>query len=143
MSGANETGGVSGAGGMGGAGGMSGERIDKVLAPVPVERQREREERVRRDFWSHLKRFAGRIPFAHDLVAAYHCATDPATPLKVRGTLFAALAYFVLPIDVLPDMVALIGFTDDMAVLMAAISLVGAHMKPEHRERARQTLADL
>ena len=124
-------------------GGMDREHVERVLAPVPAERQRRREERVRRNFWSHLKRFAGRIPFAEDLVAAYHCAMDPATPFKVRGTLLAALAYFVLPFDFLPDMVALIGFSDDLAVLVGAISLVGAHMRPEHYERARETLADL
>ena len=124
-------------------GGMDDERIGRVLAPVPIETQREREERVRRGFWSHLKRFAGRIPFAEDLVAAYHCAMDPATPFKVRGTLLAALAYFVLPFDFLPDMIALIGFSDDLAVLMGAISMVGSHMRPEHYERARATLADL
>lgn len=123
--------------------GMDKERVEDILAPVPVEKQREREERVRRGFWEHLKRFAGRIPFATDLVAAYYCATDPATPLKVRGTLFAALAYFVLPFDVLPDMVALIGFSDDLAVLMGAISMVSSHMRPEHYERAREALDDL
>ena len=122
---------------------MERENIERALAPVPVEEQRRREERVRSRFWSYLKRFAGRIPFAEDLVAAYYCAMDPATPFKVKGTLLAALAYFLLPFDVLPDMLVIIGFTDDLAVLMAAISLVSSHMRPEHYERAREALADL
>ena len=45
----------------------------------------ERERKVRRDFWSKLKRFAGMVPFVEDLVAAYYCALDPATPMRVRG----------------------------------------------------------
>ena len=119
---------------------MQKRQIARILMPVPRPEQERREEEVRRTFWDHLRRFAGRIPFATDLVAAYYCATDPQTPLKVRATLFAALAYFVLPIDVLPDLLVLVGFTDDLAVLMAAISMVSGHMRPEHYARARQTL---
>src|SRR5262245_53110926 len=57
----------------------------------------EKERKVRRDFWAKLKRFAGMVPFVEDLVAAYYCALDPATPMRVRGMLLAAIAYFILP----------------------------------------------
>ncbi|HAH66781.1 MAG TPA: hypothetical protein DCL72_15215, partial [Rhizobiales bacterium] len=73
----------------------------------------ERERQIRRDFWAKLKRFAGRVPFVDDLVAAYYCALDPATPMRVRGMLLAALAYFILPFDLIPDMIAGLGFADD------------------------------
>ena len=76
------------------------------------------------------------------MVAAYFCALDPATPQKVRGVLLAALAYFVLPLDAVPDFIAGLGFTDDVTVLIAAISMVGAHITPVHREAARAALAD-
>ena len=65
----------------------------------------EKERKVRRDFWAKLKRVAGMVPFVEDLVAAYYCALDPATPMRVRGMLLAALAYFILPADVIPDMI--------------------------------------
>ena len=119
---------------------MHERAIAKVLMPVSRPEQERREEEVKRGFWDHLRRFAGRIPFATDLVAAYYCAMDTNTPWKVRGTLLAALAYFVLPIDVLPDLLVVVGFTDDLAVLMAAISLVSSHMTEEHYARARRTL---
>ena len=77
----------------------------------------ERERNVRRDFWAKLKRFAGQVPFVEDLVAAYYCALDPATPMRVRGMLLAALAYFILPFDLVPDMIAGLGFADDAALL--------------------------
>lgn len=95
---------------------------------------------VEQGFWKKLLKFAGQIPFAEDLAAAYFCATDPATPLRVKGLLLAALAYFVAPIDAIPDFIAGIGFTDDAAVLAAAIALVAKHMKAEHRARARAAL---
>ncbi|PKP76374.1 MAG: hypothetical protein CVT81_15060 [Alphaproteobacteria bacterium HGW-Alphaproteobacteria-3] len=65
---------------------------------------------------------------------------DPETPMRVRATLLAALAYFVMPVDVIPDIVAAFGFTDDATVLMAALGLVSSHMKPRHRKAARQAL---
>ena len=45
----------------------------------------EHERDIRRDFWTTLKRFAGQVPFVEHLVAAYYCALDPATPMRVRG----------------------------------------------------------
>lgn len=101
-----------------------------------------REERVRRRFWPTFRKAARHIPFARDLVAAYFCALDPATPRRVRLTLIAALAYFVLPIDAVPDLLAGIGFTDDVTVLLGAIGLVGRHIEERHRAAADMALAD-
>ena len=95
------------------------------------------------DFMTRLKRVAKRIPFAGDLLAAWFCARDPATPRRVRMTLLAALGYFVLPVDALPDIMPLLGFTDDAAVIAAAIAAVAGSITPEHRERAKQALAEL
>jgi uncharacterized membrane protein YkvA (DUF1232 family) len=96
--------------------------------------------RVRRGFWPKFWRFAARLPFAEDLVAAYFCAFDRDTPRHVQVALMGALAYFVLPFDFIPDMMPLIGFTDDAAVLATAIKLVSAHIRPQHREAARRVL---
>jgi uncharacterized membrane protein YkvA (DUF1232 family) len=112
---------------------------DPSVAPLPaVAAQHERT--VREGFWKKLLRVAGKIPFAEDAAAAYFCAVDPATPSKVKAVLFAALAYFVMPFDVVPDFIAGLGFTDDAAVLAMAIGLVARHMKPEHMRRARAAL---
>ncbi len=114
--------------------------IGNVLLPVPAAAAKAREEKVRAEFWSKLRAFVARVPFADDLAAAYFCATDRDTPLKVRGTLLAALAYFILPTDMVPDFFAAVGFSDDLAVFTAAMTLVQAHVKDEHRQRARQAL---
>ena len=70
-------------------------------------------------------------------------AFDRRTPRRVQAILLGALAYFVLPFDFVPDMLPLIGFTDDAAVLVTAIKVVAAHVTPEHREAARALLARL
>ena len=100
----------------------------------------ERERRVRRDFWTKLKRVIGMVPFAEDLVASYYCALDPATPMRVRGMLLAALAYFILPFDIIPDVIAGLGFADDAALLTAVVGLVAAHITPTHRAAAARAL---
>jgi len=98
------------------------------------------EQKVRGQFWDKLKRVAGKLPFVDDLVAAYYCSMDVQTPLKVRATLLGALAYFILPIDVVPDFIAGFGYGDDAAVLAAAITLVSAHITPKHRTAAAHAL---
>lgn len=98
-------------------------------------------ERVEDGFWRKLRRVAGRIPFAEDLLTAYYCAVDPGTPLQVKAILMGALAYFVLPTDLVPDFFALAGYGDDAAVLAAAIRSVLHHVKPAHRRQAAAALA--
>jgi uncharacterized membrane protein YkvA (DUF1232 family) len=102
--------------------------------PVPLTPREERR------FWRKLARTVSRISFAEDLVAAFYCALDRQTPGYVRATLLGAIAYFVMPADTLPDILAVIGFTDDAAVLAAAVAAVGRHMRDEHREAARKRL---
>jgi len=98
---------------------------------------------LRRDFWRKIRRVAAQIPFTEDLLAAYYCAFDRDTPLPVKATLVAAIVYFVSPFDAIPDMLPVIGFTDDAAVLAIAINLVASHITPVHRQAARDALAQL
>jgi len=95
---------------------------------------------VRRRFWIKLKKVASRLPFTEDLLAAYYCAFDKQTPRHVQAALLGAIAYFILPFDFIPDMMPVLGFTDDAAVLATAIRMVAAHIKPEHRDAARAAL---
>lgn len=120
---------------------MDDVKIGEILTPKDEEGQRKQESEVRSRFWRTLKRAARHIPFMEDVVAGYFCALDPRTPRRVRGTLLAALAYFVLPFDFIPDMVVFIGFTDDMAVLAAAIAAIRSHITPAHYAAAREALA--
>ncbi len=97
-------------------------------------------ERVRKNFWIKLKRVATKLPFAEDLLAAYYCAFDRETPRHVQVALLGAIAYFVLPFDFVPDMLPVLGFTDDAAVLATAIRMVSSHITPEHRKAAHAAL---
>lgn len=115
----------------------AGPDFAQAALPVVVAAN---QKRVGHDFWGKLVRVASRIPFAHDAVAAYFCTVDPNTPARVRAILLAALAYFVLPVDAIPDVFIGIGFTDDATVLAAALALVSGHIKPYHRRAAARAL---
>ena len=98
---------------------------------------------LRLKFWRKLKREAASIPFLEDVLTAHYCAFDRNTPLHVKAVLVGAIVYFVVPDDFIPDFLPLIGYADDAAVLGAAVKLMSAHIKPEHREAARRTLERL
>jgi uncharacterized membrane protein YkvA (DUF1232 family) len=112
----------------------------RALVPRTV---RLNEARVARGFWPKMVRVAAHIPFAADALAVWHCARDPQTPAVAKGVMLAALAYFVLPVDAIPDLIAGLGFTDDAAVFAAMLAVVGRNLKPRHREAARRSIADL
>src|SRR5512142_49434 len=115
-------------------------RRDALGKEIALHRFQDRERKVRRDFWAKVRRFGAQVPFVEDLVAAYYCALDPTTPMRVRGMLLAALAYFILPFDLIPDMIAGLGFADDAALLTAVMGLVTAHITPAHRAAAARAL---
>jgi uncharacterized membrane protein YkvA (DUF1232 family) len=106
----------------------------------PADRLGQDRESVRKRFWLKLKRVAAGLPFAEDLLAAYYCAFDKQTPRQVQAALLGAIAYFILPFDFIPDMLPVLGFTDDAAVLATAIRLVASHITPDHRDAARAAL---
>jgi len=99
------------------------------------------EEAARRGFVGKAKHYLNRLPMAQETVAMYFAMLDPKTPLWVKGTAAAALAYFVLPLDAIPDLMPLVGMSDDASVLAAALTAVSAHVTAEHRERARAWMA--
>ena len=111
----------------------------EILGP---EDQAEKEARIRARFWPTVRKALRTIPFIDEVAAAYYAMLDPATPTRARLTLVAALAYFVAPFDLVPDLILGLGFLDDASVLMAALAAVRGSIKPEHREAAKRVLAD-
>ena len=106
----------------------------------PADRLAEDRESVRKRFWIKLKKVAAKLPFLEDLLAAYYCAFDKETPRHVQAALLGAIAYFILPFDFIPDMLPVLGYTDDAAVLATAIRLVALHISDDHRAAARAAL---
>ena len=119
----------------------SGPLDGEIIPPARDEEElRAQQRQVESGFWRTVKRAMAQIPFIDEVVAAYYCTLDQNTPWRVRATLTAALAYFVLPLDAVPDFLLGLGFTDDAAVLLAALNMMRTHIKPAHREAAKRML---
>jgi uncharacterized membrane protein YkvA (DUF1232 family) len=99
------------------------------------------EQVVREGFVAKAKRYLRQVPMAEEVVALYFCMLDARTPLWVKGTAAAALAYFILPLDAVPDLLPLVGLGDDVTVLSAALAAVAPHITAEHRAQARRWMA--
>lgn len=111
----------------------------EILGP---EDAADKEARVRKAFWPTAKRALRQIPFMTDVIAAYYAMLDPETPSRSKWILIGALAYFVSPIDAVPDFILGLGFLDDASIIAAAIAAVASSVKDEHRHAARRALAD-
>jgi len=114
---------------------------DTSNLPIDPRQYQRDESRVKKGFWAKVRGTLGRVPFLEEAVAAYYCAVDRETPVQVKAVLMGALAYFVLPVDMIPDFIAWMGFADDAAVLALAIRSVEPHIKERHRHQARSTIA--
>jgi uncharacterized membrane protein YkvA (DUF1232 family) len=110
---------------------------EEMGLPVPYARA---ERIVKTRFWWKVRSALGRVPFMEDVLAAYYCATDSATPTRVKMVLTGAIAYFVMPVDMIPDVFVGLGFTDDASVIAAALAVVGGHITPAHRTEAKRAL---
>lgn len=113
--------------------------LDPKKALVPSV-QRVNEVRVAKGFWPKLARTAARIPFAGQALSLYYAGRDPETPAAAKGIMLGALAYFVMPVDAIPDILAGIGFTDDAAVIAAVIATLSGNIRKRHRDAARAAL---
>lgn len=96
---------------------------------------------VRNRFWDKVKKTVSRVPFVPDAIAMYYCTLDLKTPIWAKATILAALAYFILPTDAVPDIIPIAGFTDDAGAIAAALAAVNSNLNDEHRQKAKDWLA--
>lgn len=96
-------------------------------------------------FWTKMKRSVKRAgeELAVMGIKSWLAMTDSDTSVRHKAILGGALAYFVLPTDMVPDVMAGVGFTDDMAALTLAANSVGSAIKEEHETQARDKLQSL
>ncbi|RNM19035.1 DUF1232 domain-containing protein, partial [Dickeya undicola] len=66
----------------------------------------------------------------------------PDTPIWAKTTIYASLAYFVLPIDAIPDAIPVVGYTDDLAVLATALATVSMYIDEKVKQLAAQKISD-
>lgn len=94
--------------------------------------------------WEKIKKFASTAgkEVIEKVLLLFYSAQQPNVPLKAKATIFAALGYFIMPIDALPDGIPAVGFGDDLTALATALAICAFYITPEVKEQARQKMRD-
>jgi len=94
-------------------------------------------------FWAKLGRHAGAAgrEVVEKALILYYTLQGPNVPRKTRAVIYGALGYFIWPLDAIPDVIPMAGYTDDLSVLLLAIATVTMHIDATSREKARSKLA--
>lgn len=108
--------------------------------PADPARLAQEEPRLQRRFWRKLKKVLAHLPLAETFLSAFYAAIDPKTPAGAKAILFGAIGYFIVPIDLIPDMLGAMGYSDDLAVILAAIRAVEGSITDIHRDKAKAWL---
>ena len=107
--------------------------------PVPIPKNYD-DRRVEENFWPKIKRVAAKVPGVADVLALAFYMNSRHAPLEHKVSIMATLAYFVLPIDLIPDFLGVIGYTDDIAVALGLIKFIGSEIMRPYRLYARRWL---
>ena len=91
-----------------------------------------------KSFWDKVKEFAATVggQGIYYALILYYVLMDDETPASQKGIILGALGYFILPIDLIPDLVPLVGFSDDIAAITAVLKMIWASVKSHHLEQA-------
>jgi uncharacterized membrane protein YkvA (DUF1232 family) len=100
-------------------------------------------DRVERELPGKIRHTIGKVPFVETAVSAWYCARDPATPKHVKAAIIGALAYFIMPLDAVPDVLIGLGYTDDAAVFWAVWRMVSKYVTDMHKTDARKYLSGM
>ena len=106
----------------------SPELVEPAPEPDPIQSVAGRSA-----FWRKMRRYVGRLPLSHDFVAAWFCLKDSRTPLIPRFVLICVLFYFVWPLDLIPDILGVLGCIDDAGVLLLGLWLVHSSVTEAHK----------
>lgn len=97
-------------------------------------------KRVEKSFWPKLKRVAGSVPGVADILALYYYMNSDLAPAKHKVSIVLTLAYFIMPLDALPDFIGALGYVDDVAVALGLIRFIGSGVMKPYRIHARKWL---
>ncbi|MBQ7219415.1 MAG: DUF1232 domain-containing protein [Synergistaceae bacterium] len=96
-------------------------------------------------FWDKIKgvlKSAG-LPIIYKALQLYYAMDNPNCPMGVKAGIIAALGYFISPIDLIPDFIPVLGFTDDLAAIGAAIVMAHMYIDEDVKRKARMKIDDI
>lgn len=89
-------------------------------------------------FWKKLKHYAVQagLKTIYTALCLYHAYKRPDTPVWAKTVILGALTYFISPIDIIPDLTPILGYTDDMGMLASALTTVSIYIDDTVKEKA-------
>ena len=95
-----------------------------------------------KSLWEKVAEFALKagMEIIEKVLILYFCLQDSDTPAWAKVQIVGALGYFIVPMDAIPDVMPVVGFADDLGVLVLALAAVAVHVKDEHKEQAAEKL---
>ncbi len=112
----------------------------KTLEPNKIEKYQEHYSES--GLWKKIGRVAKKAgaKAVYAVLLLYYVLMDKNTPKQYKATILGALGYFILPLDILPDAIPMIGFTDDLAALIACVKTVWSAVTPDIKRQAAEKL---
>lgn len=112
---------------------------DDKKPPIPLENNYDKHYSDA-SFWDKIKSFAAKAGYEliRNALLLYYAMQSPTMPAKDKAIIVAVLGYFILPTDLIPDLIAVLGFTDDAAALIWAIKTVKQNITPEIESQAKK-----
>ena len=96
-------------------------------------------------FWTKVQKFSKKAgtSLVYAVLLLYYTLQKPEVPLKVKATIVGALGYFILPLDIIPDLAVGVGYADDLSVILFALVQVALYVDDEIKMQAKSKLKDL
>lgn len=92
--------------------------------------------------WNKIKGTAKKAGanLIYDVLQLFYVAKNPNVPMKIRAAMVAPLGYFISPVDLIPDLMPVVGYSDDAAVIATAIGIAHLYINDEIRQQAQEKL---
>ncbi|MGN0030046.1 MAG: YkvA family protein [Marinilabiliaceae bacterium] len=92
-------------------------------------------------FWSVLGKVGKKV--AKPALTLFYVLKEDSTPTRIKTLIIGALGYLILPVDLIPDFIPVVGWTDDLAALAAVIKMVSGYITPEIERKVKETVRSL
>ncbi|TDL80854.1 YkvA family protein [Peribacillus frigoritolerans] len=95
-------------------------------------------------FWDKLKKFGKKAgsSVVYAVLLLYFTLQKPEVPKKTKAIIIGALGYFILPLDLIPDLAAGVGYTDDLGALGLALLQVAMYIDDDIKIQAKEKLTE-
>jgi uncharacterized membrane protein YkvA (DUF1232 family) len=120
---------------------MSNQKDDLKVPKDTSEYQKNYNES---EFWEIIKKYAKKLggEAVYNALLLYYVMQDSNTPTQQKLIIAGALGYLILPVDLIPDFIPVLGLTDDISALVAAVKMVAANISPKHQEMAKSKVRE-